>query len=1383
MNTDHRAIMNKLTDAYNTLSAFEKALIQMLSIIYEPVTPENLAKCIKKVKSLFPTKLKCDVDDLVPYLEKLRKKNLIDENLRCDPAVIEVISRKAIWGDKFKKMAVAVRETLPVSNRYRQNSSEKCRRYMRDFRISIYTHDVSLHNESFRLLSNRCTREYREHAPLVSICNRPFDPKWFSTLEMDIQTYALYRIFINTAQDLESDREALNYAMNESFLKRIPEYEKPGFFSHLSSRLVLGGRVNEADKLIRQIGSSDYSGGILGWIDFVSGKNENAVKIFEADLTELRRRVGKKKAYFQGISGIFYVLALLKLQDVSLLSMAEGFAAESLKRQYQNTFTHTAFKAFTSIIHSLSGHKDNIQEMISDPFSQMDELAFLFCALAGYWTKGSLDENIITRLKQIHEKAVSVDMMWVALEAASLIYHCGSKYAGYKTYVKNIEKKYGIKSIVPFIRIEDPWQKSLTALGRILDKDRKKAALMRLVWIFKYTDKNVEINPKVQKLTAKGNWSKGRPVALSRLLNHKSLDYLTPRDRQISTSIEKESNYHYGVSYNIDYSKALPALVGHPLVFLEDSAMTPVEIVKGPPEVIVEQEKNNYKIRMIPKVSEDVVEIIEESPTRFRVIQLSDEHRQIAKILGINGLTIPISAKKKVMDSVAGLSSIVTVHSSIEGRSESVEEVLSDTTPCIHLTPAGKGFRLEIFVQPFSKEDPLLKPGQGAAHLISEINGSRIQTVRDLAAEKERIALMEEQCPTLSIFHHNNYLWTFDEPEDCLRFLIEIREMQERKEVWIKWPEGKPLKVTREISSSSLHLKFCSKDDWFEISGELQIDDKQVINIKELLDLIAENKTRFIPFEDGSFLSLTNEFRRRLEEMNAFSQKKRKKIQFHPLAAQIFEDLIEGFTNIETDKTWKLRLDQIRKGLAVDPLIPSNLKAELRDYQIEGFKWLARLAHMKVGACLADDMGLGKTIQALAIVLERAPGGSTLVVAPTSVCANWISEAARFAPTINPISFGGKKRKEIIENAGPFDLVVSSYGLLQQESELLASVKWQTIILDEAQAIKNVMAKRSRAAMTLKGKFKMITTGTPIENHLGEFHTLFNFINPGFLGSRKHFNGRFAVPIEKNKDKEARLRLKKLIQPFLLRRIKSQVLDELPPRTEVVLQVEMSKEEMAFYEALRQKALENIEDSRENGGRHIEILAQIMKLRQACCNPQLILPKTKLPSAKLDIFGKMVGELLENRHKALVFSQFVGHLSIIRKYLDKQKINYRYLDGSTPAKKRKQEVDAFQAGEGDLFLISLKAGGLGLNLTAASYVIHMDPWWNPAVEDQASDRAHRIGQKYPVTIYKLVAKNTIEEKIVKLHQHKRNLAGSLLEGADMSGKMSTDELVRLIREP
>ncbi len=591
----------------------------------------------------------------------------------------------------------------------------------------------------------------------------------------------------------------------------------------------------------------------------------------------------------------------------------------------------------------------------------------------------------------------------------------------------------------------------------------------------------------------------------------------------------------------------------------------------------------------------------------------------------------------------------------------------------------------------------------------------------------------------------------------------------------VEWPEGKKMAVSPQLSFDQLRIRIRKKQNWFALDGQIAIDESLVLDMRQLLSLAQKASGRFLPLGHGQFLTLTNEFKRRLEEIGTFTESGKDGVLIHPLAALTIEDLTRERRQIEADQAWREQIENLRRAEAFNPGIPSTLRAELRDYQVEGFKWLARLAQWGVGACLADDMGLGKTVQALAILLDRAPGGPSLVVAPTSVCLNWQEEAERFAPTLKVTLFGGRNRKKLLADLGPYHLLVTSYGMLQQETRNLSAIQWQTIVLDEAQAIKNLSTKRSKAAKALNGKFRMITTGTPIENHLGELWNLFHFINPGLLGSLDHFNEQFAVPIERHNDREVLRRLKKAIKPFILRRIKSQVLEELPSRTEIILKVTLSKEERAFYEALRQEALASLLHMQgPEGHRHIKILAEIMKLRLACCNCRLVSNQVAITSSKLELFNSIVDELLENRHKALVFSQFVGHLALIRASLDARHINYRYLDGNTPPRQRKREVDAFQAGDGDLFLISLKAGGLGLNLTAADFVIHMDPWWNPAVEDQASDRAHRYGQTRPVTIYRLVTRDTIEERIVQLHREKKELAESLLEGTDIGGRISSE---------
>ncbi|MBL8485417.1 MAG: ATP-dependent helicase, partial [Rhodocyclaceae bacterium] len=342
---------------------------------------------------------------------------------------------------------------------------------------------------------------------------------------------------------------------------------------------------------------------------------------------------------------------------------------------------------------------------------------------------------------------------------------------------------------------------------------------------------------------------------------------------------------------------------------------------------------------------------------------------------------------------------------------------------------------------------------------------------------------------------------------------------------------------------------------------------------------------------------------------------------------------------------------------ALDPQVPATLTAELRDYQRDGYVWLMRLAHWGAGACLADDMGLGKTVQTLALLLARAAAGPALVVAPTSVCLNWLAEANQHAPTLNVRLYGPGDRAATLDALGPYDLVIASYGLLQLDVERFAARRWASIVLDEAQAVKNRETRRARAVMRLSGDFRLITTGTPVENHLGELWNLFEFTNPGLLGSFEKFTERYALPIEKQGDPAARARLRKLIQPFVLRRNKSQVLAELPPRTEISLRIELSDEERTLYEALRLSALERLEGD-AGTRRNLRILAEITRLRRACCHPSLIAADAGIAGAKLAAFAELVDELLENRHKALVFSQFVDHLAILRGHLDGRGVRY-----------------------------------------------------------------------------------------------------------------------------
>jgi SNF2 family DNA or RNA helicase len=365
-------------------------------------------------------------------------------------------------------------------------------------------------------------------------------------------------------------------------------------------------------------------------------------------------------------------------------------------------------------------------------------------------------------------------------------------------------------------------------------------------------------------------------------------------------------------------------------------------------------------------------------------------------------------------------------------------------------------------------------------------------------------------------------------------------------------------------------------------------------------------------------------------------------------------------------------------------------------------------------------------------------------------------------------------------------VLVISYGLLARDGERLAKTRFATLCFDEAQAVKNAGTHRARAARALQADFKFALSGTPLENHLGELWSLYRIVFPGLLGSWDAFRERFATPIEKRLDPTAAPALARVLQPFLLRRTKDQVARELPPRTEQRVPVVLSPEEWQLYEDARLAALSELETPKSKlreQQRRVQVLAALTRLRLLASHPKLYDVRSKVKSSKLERLLELIEELGEEGHRALVFSQFTSHLALVREALDARGTAYQYLDGATPRREREQRVRAFQEGSSPLFLISLKAGGSGLNLTGADNVIHLDPWWNPAVEDQASDRAHRIGQVKPVTIYRLVSKGTIEEQILSLHEEKRELVLGVLEGKDQAARLSTRELLAMLATP
>ena len=565
---------------------------------------------------------------------------------------------------------------------------------------------------------------------------------------------------------------------------------------------------------------------------------------------------------------------------------------------------------------------------------------------------------------------------------------------------------------------------------------------------------------------------------------------------------------------------------------------------------------------------------------------------------------------------------------------------------------------------------------------------------------------------------------------------------------------------------------------------------------KELLALLASYKLkkRYHRLQDGSFISLdAPDFQtaaKLIDQLGLRSSDLEKQTVELPKYRALYLDSLaresEGF-QIERNRSFKKMVQDIREPQDIEYSLPHGIQGKLRDYQKTGFKWLKSLASYGLGGILADDMGLGKTLQVLTFLLsekEIAPGPS-IVIAPTSLVYNWQDEVTKFAPALKIIVVAGQQsnRVEQLQGLEQADLIVTSYGLIKRDISLYEQKNFKYCFLDEAQHVKNPNTLNAKAVKRIKALSYFALTGTPIENTLTELWSIFDFVMPGYLRSHKAFTSRFEIPIVKNDDNIARQELARHIRPFILRRMKKTVLKELPEKIESKMVSEMTDEQAKLYEAWLLQARSELEAELSTSGfekSQIKILSLLTRLRQICCHPSLFIENYQGGSGKLEALQEIIKDAISGGHRILLFSQFTGMLHLIRQVLTELDISFHYLDGATKAEERIRLVHAFNAGDKNVFLISLKAGGTGLNLTGADMVIHYDPWWNPAVEEQATDRAYRIGQNNSVQVYKLITKDTIEEKIYLLQQKKKELIDTLIEpGENLVTKLTEAEIREL----
>ncbi|WP_239649787.1 DEAD/DEAH box helicase [Methylocucumis oryzae] len=1376
MATTKSTQLPELMEQYQKLTDEQLMIMNILAVYYSYCSLTVMISCLSSLGIKASTGKALKSSDIKPYYDALNKLNLIEHNpklgnYRCNRHIAELITRELVTQRQFQRYFEVLTPHITLANTTYLyfNSDEEC---IRNARIQFYCRDYTT-VKKFISVRQRYSTKFNSIDSYLSWLLNPFDPEWLAR-EHPVMTDELAG-YIGVHQ--------LSYLKNDATINAFLAQQSaktPDSYAHQFARLIyaelllLRGDWDALVTLITEFNTPEMQA-IAAALTFLQGNTQAAINQFENALSALRKLTNKRTAYFANLSGIFYPIALLKTGDHSLHTKAATLLAQAIKL---NSPWAEVYQYLSLFLQILQGNLDaraqllaydspytinNIQNDIADP----PVLQAVLLMVIKYWVKPDYFKSVTTANHKLYQYIHNNGYHWPAAELARLYTHIQPDNA--KAYDHSFFSQHSAIALTNLFVCKPDWELALDALQGINPSNAKISNApitekpIRLIWLVSFHEatQSLLLEPREQKQQGKSGWTKGRVIALKRLrAEASSFDYLSEQDLALCNTLREYRDSWSGM-LQVEFSSKMPlSLVGHPLLFWANSPEVRLEVIKEEPILNVSKPNANKQINISldPKPSEDkTIHISKDSPTRLKVVKFTEEHQKIYKILGPKGLEVPESAQERVLQTLASISNLLTVHSNISGSTSHAEQVNADLTPRVHLLPLGSGLKAGIYIRPFQTGGAYYRPGHGSENVLAEVDGKRVQTQRDLKQERANAAEVIATCPILrQAEQEETGDWLIYEPEDCLEFLLQIQALPADKAI-LEWPEGVKFSVLGQLSASNLSVSIKRQNDWFGIDGELKINETQVIELQQLLSLLDNSQGRFLQLQDGQFIALTEAFRRRLHDLKAYADSSAKKLRLNPLAAITLEDWENEVGELKSDKDWKNHIKRLKSARELQPVVPSTFQAELREYQQDGFAWLSRLAHWGVGACLADDMGLGKTIQGLALLVERAPQGASLIVAPTSVCLNWESEAKRFAPTLNPKTIGTGDRQRLLDNLAPFDLLICSYGLLQQEqvADMLAKIRFQTVILDEAQAIKNFATRRSQGAMNLQGEFKVIMTGTPLENHLGELWNLFRFINPGLLGSQEQFNRRFAGPIGRDQNQQSRQQLKKLIQPFILRRTKTQVLQELPPRTEIPIYVELSTEEMAFYEALRRESIATLNDNTDSmGAKHLKILAAITRLRRSCCNTRLVNADISLPSSKLAAFGDIVEELLENKHKALVFSQFVDHLHIIKDFIEQRGINYQYLDGSTPAKERQERVNAFQAGKGDLFLISLKAGGVGINLTAADYVIHMDPWWNPAVEDQASDRAHRMGQQRPVTIYRMITKQTIEEKIVALHSHK-----------------------------
>lgn len=666
---------------------------------------------------------------------------------------------------------------------------------------------------------------------------------------------------------------------------------------------------------------------------------------------------------------------------------------------------------------------------------------------------------------------------------------------------------------------------------------------------------------------------------------------------------------------------------------------------------------------------------------------------------------------------------------------------------------------------------PYFYYGDEKINVLKKVNKKNIHgiLIRDVEKEKNILDIIREYG-----FETIDDKFVLQEEDTIVDFIIDgINKLKKHGDVYYSEAfKGSKIATTKNVK---IRVRL-TREDMLALSFDFKnIPREEIIN---LIKAFNEGK-KYYKLKDNGIVLLQGSALIKIQALNEFQSIdddyfEKEEIMLPKYLAPYINEKFMDEGDFKRDKGFRELINNIREAKDMDFEIPKTIKAELRDYQVKGFQWMKTLSQCGFGGILADEMGLGKTLQSITFISSLEEGAS-LIVCPTSLLYNWKEEFEKFAPSLKILvmSGGPNERQENFEKLQDYDVVITSYNILTRDIESYEKINFTAIIVDEGQNMKNPLSQRAKAMKRLNGRNKFVLTGTPIENALTELWSIFDFVMPGYILNRKKFQMKYEIPIVKDENPKALQELRCRIMPFILRRLKKDVAGELPPKIEKTIKVDMTPEQKDVYVTyvkMFKEEIENIDLDDFNKGK-MKIFSALTRLRQICCHPNSFLMDYNGDSGKFEAFYDILGSSIEEGHKILVFSQFTSVLSIIEKEFRKQHIAYSYLDGSVPSEQRMKLVKEFNSGDNKVFLISLKAGGAGLNLTSADVVIHFDPWWNPAVEDQATDRAHRIGQKNTVEVIKLITKGTIEEKVLMLQEKKKQIIRDVIGEEEIGDKI------------